>query len=232
MKHKGTIIITGAGRGLGLACTKHLLQQGFRVIAVSRHTTLLQELVDPNLSIEQADINKEADRKEIITHHWLQEENNLIGLLNNAAAIWNKPAEQIEEAEMLSIYKTNVVVPVLLSKDLVHIYKGKVQLHVVNIGSMGGVQGSVKFPGLSVYASSKAALAGMTECLAEEWKGDLVAVNCLALGAVRTEMLKSAFPDYQGGISSELMAEQVSDFVVSGYKYFNGKILPVSNSTP
>src|SRR5690606_32938143 len=79
--------------------------------------------------------------------------------------------------------------------------------HIVNISSMGGFQGASKFPGLSIYSSSKAAVAGFTECLAEELKDENIQVNCLALGAVQTEMLSEAFPDYQAPMGPEKMAE-------------------------
>jgi len=104
--------------------------------------------------------------------------------------------------------------------------------HIVNIGSMGGVQGSVKFPGLSVYSASKGALAILTECLAEELKNKHININCLALGAVQTEMFSTAFPGAKAVNSSEQMADFIVDFALKGNNLFNGKILPVSVSTP
>jgi NAD(P)-dependent dehydrogenase (short-subunit alcohol dehydrogenase family) len=103
---------------------------------------------------------------------------------------------------------------------------------MVNISSMGGLQGSAKFPGLAFYSASKAALAVLTECLAEEFKGENIFVNCLALGAVQTEMLNEAFPGYKAPVSAGEMAKWIADFSLTGHKYFNGKILPVSLSTP
>ncbi len=104
--------------------------------------------------------------------------------------------------------------------------------HIVHIGSMGGVQGSSKFPGLSAYSASKAALANLTECMAEELQSDGIHVNCLALGAVNTEMLRHAFPDYVADMSSEQIAEFIYDFSINRRSFFNGKILPVAASTP
>ena len=104
--------------------------------------------------------------------------------------------------------------------------------HVVNIGSMGGVQGSVKFPGLSIYSASKAALATLTECLAAEYPDKNIYFNCLALGAVQTEMFDEAFPGYKAPLTADEAAEFITDFALNGYKYFNGKIIPVSLSIP
>ena len=90
----------------------------------------------------------------------------------------------------------------------------------------------MEFAGLSVYSSSKAALANLTEVLAEEYKDTNTKINCLALGSAQTEMLQEAFPDYQAKVSAKQMATYIKEFSLSGDKLFNGKILPVSVSTP
>ena len=108
----------------------------------------------------------------------------------------------------------------------------KTRGHVINISSIGGVQGSVKFAGLSAYSSTKAALACLTECLAEEFKDLNISFNCLALGAVQTEMLEEAFPGYKAPLTAWEMAEFISKFSVNANKVMNGKIIPVSLSTP
>jgi NAD(P)-dependent dehydrogenase (short-subunit alcohol dehydrogenase family) len=97
---------------------------------------------------------------------------------------------------------------------------------------MGGYQGASKFPGLSAYSSSKGALANLSECLAEEFKEDGIKVNCLALGAVQTEMLEAAFPGFQAPVSPVQMACHILNFAESGHTVYNGKVLPVSVSTP
>jgi NAD(P)-dependent dehydrogenase (short-subunit alcohol dehydrogenase family) len=97
---------------------------------------------------------------------------------------------------------------------------------------MGGVQGSMKFPGLSAYSSSKGALITLTEMLAEEYKENGPSFNVLALGAVQTEMLEEAFPGYKAPVSAKEMAKYIVDFSLTAQKYYNGKLLQVSNSTP
>ena len=86
--------------------------------------------------------------------------------------------------------------------------------------------------GLSIYCSSKAALATLTECLAEEYNDQKMAFNYLALGAVQTEMLEEAFPEYRAPLSANEISEFIVHFSLHGHNYFNGKILPVSMSTP
>ena len=104
--------------------------------------------------------------------------------------------------------------------------------HVLTISSMGGIQGSAKFPGLSAYSSSKGAVLTLTELLAEEFKETGPSFNALALGAVQTEMFEEAFPGYQAPVSAKEMAEYIMDFALKGQKMYNGKILQVSSSTP
>ena len=104
--------------------------------------------------------------------------------------------------------------------------------HIVNISSMGGFQGSSKFPGLSAYSASKGALAILTECLAEELKDKNIKVNCLALGSSQTEMFEAAFPGVQAGTLAFEMGRYIAEFAQNGHKYYNGKILPVANTTP
>ena len=106
------------------------------------------------------------------------------------------------------------------------------QGHVVTVSSMGGVQGSMKFPGLSAYSSSKGAVITLTELLAEEYKETGPSFNVLALGAVQTEMLEEAFPGYKAPVTALEMATYIKDFALTGQKLYNGKLLQVSNSTP
>jgi NAD(P)-dependent dehydrogenase (short-subunit alcohol dehydrogenase family) len=104
--------------------------------------------------------------------------------------------------------------------------------HILNIGSMGGFQGSVKFAGLSAYSASKAALHTLTECLALELAGQEIKVNCLAIGSAQTEMLEQAFPGYQSPVMAFEMGKYIADFSITGHRFFNGKVLPVAVTTP
>src|SRR5690625_7809752 len=104
--------------------------------------------------------------------------------------------------------------------------------HVIAISSMGGIQGSVKFPGLSAYSSSKAAVLSLVELLDAEYKESGPSFNGLALGAVQTEMLAEAFPGSKAPLSPNEIATYIAHFSLTGAKYYNGKILQVSSTTP
>lgn len=96
----------------------------------------------------------------------------------------------------------------------------------------GRCTGSAKFAGLSAYSSSKGAIITLNELLAEEYKDKGIAFNTLALGAVQTEMLEEAFPGYKAPVSASQMATYIKEFSLSGNQFYNGKVLPVSASTP
>jgi NAD(P)-dependent dehydrogenase (short-subunit alcohol dehydrogenase family) len=161
-----------------------------------------------------------------------KETNQIDCIIHNAGALINKPFETILYSELEYIYKVNVFAPYYLTQKLINYLGKNTRSHIINISSMGGFQGSSKFAGLSAYSSSKAAIAGLTECLAEELKEKNISVNCLAIGAVQTEMLSEAFPGYKAPLSPLQMAEYIFEFSIKGHLYYNGKILPVSSSTP
>jgi NAD(P)-dependent dehydrogenase (short-subunit alcohol dehydrogenase family) len=151
-------------------------------------------------------------------------------LINNAGSLVNKPFMEISSSEFEAVFQVNVFAVATLIRLILPLMNQKG--HVVNISSMGGVQGSAKFPGLSAYSSSKGALVILTELLAEEFKESGPSFNALALGAVQTEMLEEAFPGYQAPLSAAQMAEYIIDFALKGHQFYNGKVLPISSSTP
>jgi 3-oxoacyl-[acyl-carrier protein] reductase len=230
------VLVTGASRGIGLEIVKHFANNsGLFVIAVSRNVKPLSELINAsntdNILAIKADINKAADLKRIAST--IKKLNlKLDVLINNAGHIVNKPFHKITAKELQEVYSANVFAPFLLVQQLLPLFNAKTRSHIVNISSIGGVQGSSKFPGLSAYSSSKAALCGLSECMAEEFKTKNIAVNCLALGAVQTEMLSTAFPGYKAPLKPKQMAEYICNFALTAHNYFNGKIIPVSSTTP
>ena len=226
MKH---IVITGTSRGIGFELVKIFAEQGHRVLALSRNSESVGSLKLENLTSFSCDITNPKDLEKaasIIKEDWPQVD----VLINNAGALINKPFEEITSEEFNLVYNTNVFGVIELTKSLLPFMKAS--SHVVNISTMGGVQGSVKFPGLSAYSSSKAAIITLTELLAEEYKETGPSFNVLALGAVQTEMLEEAFPGYKAPLSAREMAEYIAEFSLTGNKFYNGKLLQVSNSTP
>lgn len=230
MKAKN-IVVTGASRGIGLALAKKFAAENHKILAISRNIKTLQALAEknPNLSVLSKDITNKEDLADVA--HWAKENwQGVDVLIHNAGAIVNKPFLEITNAEFFHVYNVNVFAVAALTKIL-HPYLNK-NAHVLAMSSMGGVQGSVKFPGLSAYSSSKGAVITLVELLAEEFKEEQIAFNALALGAVQTEMLATAFPGYEAPNTPEEIARFICDFALNGHRFFNGKVLPVSASTP
>lgn len=223
------IIITGTSRGIGYELVKLFAAQGHHVLALSRNDGPVTALRLKNVTSICFDLgDPEAYQKveEFIVKHWKQVD----VLINNAGKVLNKPFAMTTVSDFQEVYATNVFGMAELTRILIpYMVKNS---HVVTMSSMGGVQGSVKFPGLSAYSSSKAAVITLTEILAEEYKESGIAFNVLALGAVQTEMLEEAFPGYKAPVSPEEIAEYIVDFSLKGQKFYNGKLLQISNSTP
>ncbi len=230
------VVVTGASAGIGYGLVRILIEdtRSTKVIGIARRQSRLDELTDFAVGLGLGDkfIPICADICELPAEAISSVVDRVDVLVNNAGLLINHPFDQLTDEDFQSVYRTNVFAPARLIRLLLPNMGGSRQSHIVNIGSMGGVQGSSKFPGLSAYSSSKAALTGLTECLAEEFRGRNISVNCLALGAVQTEMLQAAFPGYQADLSPDEMASYIGEFAFSGHKLFNGKVLPVSSSTP
>ncbi len=233
------IIITGASRGIGYELVKLFAENAdYTIIALSRDSQKLNQLqkecqesfplsnVIP-IPYDLTDKNAKGLTAEITKHC-----KTIDLLINNAGQIVNKPFINLTLSDFETVYATNVFGVAKLIQDILPLMVSPKRGHIVNISSMGGVQGSAKFAGLAAYSSSKAAVACLTECLAEEFKDRNISFNCLALGAAQTEMLEQAFPGYKAPVSAQQMAEFIGNFAVTAHHFMNGKIVPVSISTP
>ena len=223
------VVITGSSRGIGFELTKLFSDKGFKVFALSRNISIISNLKLPNVVPYYLDISSEKSISKVVK--LISKELKQVDvLINNAGNLINKPFSQTSFHDFESIYKVNVFgLAELVRQFIPYFCKSS---HVINISSIGGIAGSSKFSGLSAYSSSKGALNILTEMLCEEFKDSGPSFNCLALGAVQTEMLEEAFPGYQAQVSSLEMANYTSKFSLEGNKFFNGKIIPVSTSNP
>lgn len=234
------IIITGASRGIGYELVKLLsADTNNTILAISRNAQKLDQLKKECISLDPAskvipipcDLN---DKKAVdnLLSEIKKHVKTIHVLINNAGAIVNKPFSEISVEDLEYVYRVNVFSVVRMIQGVLPIMDTDQRSHIVNISSIGGFQGSLKFAGLSAYSSSKAALVCLTECLAEEFKEKNIAFNCLALGATQTEMLNEAFPGYKAPMSAKQMAAYIAHFSLTAHQHMNGKIVPVSLSNP
>ena len=228
-------VITGAGKGIGYATALQLAaDKSNKVIAIARKADVLAKLkAESNGAVHTVffDLKNYKDISSALIPEIKKITPAVDALINNAGVLVRKNITDLSADEIEESYSVNVFAHMMLIKELVPMMEGR-QSHIVNIGSMGGVQGSVKFAGLSAYSSTKAALINLSECLAVELQERKIAVNSIAFGSVQTEMFGNAFPNVKAGLSVVDAAKYLAEFSMNGQKYFNGKVLQLTTTTP
>lgn len=222
------IIVTGTSRGIGYELALQFADAGHQVLALSRKTP--QDLLQhPNITCLAVDLGR-SDDLSLVENFLSNADKTVDAIVHNAGSLLLKPFASTSIEDFENVYKVNVFgVAALTRIALPYLKKGS---HVVTISSMGGIQGSMKFAGLSAYSSSKGAVITLTELLAEEYREQGIAFNVLALGSVQTEMLAEAFPGYVASVSAKEMAQYIFNFTLNGNQFHNGKIIQVSSTTP
>lgn len=231
------IVITGASSGVGFEAAIELTSANHKVVALARSQEKLERLAEiaaglnPDCVLYPVAFDIVHDDYDVLVEFTnARFEGGVDILINNAGMLINKPFIELGEADFVEMLQSNFIGHVRMIQHLYKLMpKGS---HILNIGSMGGFQGSSKFPGLAAYSASKAALHNLTECLAQEFADQGIKVNCLALGSAQTEMLEKAFPGYESPVMAFEMGKYIADFALTGHRFFNGKILPVAVTTP
>jgi NAD(P)-dependent dehydrogenase (short-subunit alcohol dehydrogenase family) len=227
------IIVNGGSRGIGKEVVLLLSQDtNNQIIVTGRNEMALKSLsaCSSNIHPVTSDISIAADLEGTFTDKIFGHFKRVDVLINMAGELVSKGFMEIEDKEARLMMETNFFGPAAVIRIVKPLMpEGS---HIVNISSMGGFQGSVKFTGLSYYSASKAAIACLSECLAQEFKGSGISVNCIALGAVQTEMLGEAFPGYKAPVEAFEIAPFISYFALNGHRFMNGKILPVALNNP
>jgi len=229
------IIVNGGTRGIGKEIVMLLAKdKKNRILVMGRTASALTRLSsgakNRNLSTFMTDLavfdkNQQAFLKAVTSVM-----KNVDILINTAGSLVVKEFMKFSNDKAREMMETNFFGPASVIRAVQPLMKKG--SHIVNISSMGGFQGSSKYKGLSYYSASKAALSCLTECLAEELLETGIAVNCLAIGSVQTEMFESAFPGFKAPLSPVEMADFISYFALNGNRFFNGKILPVAVNNP
>lgn len=231
------IVLTGASSGIGFEAALELsLDSKNKVVAIARSADKLRTLleiakgINPDCTLLPVEFDIVNDDYAVLLPFLEARLGTVDILINNAGALINKPFLETKPEDLATMFESNVLGHFNMIKQLLPLMKAG--SHIVNIGSMGGYQGSVKFSGLAAYSASKSALHTLTECLAQELVDTGIKINCLALGSAQTEMLEAAFPGYQSPVLAFEMGKYIADFARTGHKFFNGKVIPVAVTTP
>ncbi len=224
------IVVVGASRGIGNAMV-HLLAQNSEhsILALSRDENKMNASFSQLVNVKTAHLDLDSKDVRSACTQLFADIEQIDVLINNAGVLVNKPFTELSRSDLERCYNVNILGVIETTQAALSKMKSA---HIVNISSIGGFQGSVKFPGLTAYSTSKAAVCSFTELFAEEYKDTEIKMNCLCLGAAQTEMLEEAFPGYEAPVSAEKMAEYIVDFALNAHQWMNGKIIPVSLSTP
>lgn len=227
------IIVNGGSHGIGREVALYLSRDPEnQIIVTGRDAAALKSVseLSSNIHAVTADLSFKAELESNYKDKILLRFNTVDILLNMAGALVSKAFTEMEDQYARLMMETNFFGPA----TVIRVLKPYMQpgSHILNISSMGGFQGSVKYMGLAYYSASKAAIACLSECLAEEFKGSGISVNCIALGAVQTEMFAEAFPGYKAPVKAAEIAPFISYFALNGHRFMNGKIIPVALNNP
>lgn len=230
-----TTLVIGAGKGIGFEVVREFMKKYPKVqlIAVSKNIKDLKKLEENSktLSVIKCDITLESDLKKL--SQFIGKRNLKISyIINLAAVLIKKDWQKLSLEDFNKVFQTNVYAPFNLIQILSKHFEKNRKGHIVNISSMGGIEGTQKFPGMLFYSSSKAALTCLSECLSEELKTFGFNVNCVALGAVETKMKQKAFPDFVALHSPKEIAAYLIRFLILDRDLFNGKVIKLSASVP
>ncbi|NRD74540.1 YciK family oxidoreductase [Shewanella sp. VB17] len=195
-----TILVTGAGDGIGRAAAVAFAQHGATVILLGKTVKKLEAVYDV---IEQAGYPKPAivplDLQGATEQHYIdmaetieQQFGHLDGLLHNASILGVLgPFQHIAMDSVQKVMQVNVIAEIMLTKALLPVMKKAPLASLVFTSSSVGRQGKAFW---GEYAISKFATEGMMQTLAHEYEGSNVRVNSINPGATRTGMRANAYP--------------------------------------
>ena len=230
------ILITGCSSGIGYQTVLAFAQMGaHKITAISRNTIGLNQLKqdfqalgsESTINIISFDLGQD-NYDYLISKLDYTTDNPLDILINNAGYLVNSSFMETDIEEWHKVFEVNVFASVKLIKALYPVFNRTAGAHIVNIGSMGGVQGTAKFEGLAAYSTSKGAVNILTESLSVEFAKENIHVNAINPGAVQTKMLEEAFPGYQASISAQQMGSYIAAFAINNKGVMNGRLIQAS----
>lgn len=208
-----TALITGAGRGIGRATAILFAQENAEIILVARSREQLSETeslcLAANRSAEIRALAVDLSDATQIERLFAQLGNGhaIDILINNAAAFASGPSAEFPVDRFQRLLDINLLAPYRLCQKVIPVMISRGGGTIVNVSSLSGCFGSIKFPGFGPYNISKYGLWGLTEILALENERFNIRVNQISLTGVDTQMFREAVPP---GVRASLTPEQVA----------------------
>lgn len=222
LKNKVTIV-TGGSNGIGKEIARILTESGSKVYITGRNEERLSDAVEElNVVGIASDVSKPEDVQKVF-ETVMQAEGRLDILINNAGfgAGWGELGE-LNMEDMKRVYETNVFGATMMGQEAAKIFKIQKSGNIINIGSTASVKGYAKG---SIYASSKFALRGLSQC----WQGDLRPYNVRVMHINPSEVT-TAFGKTDGisrdEVSNKLRPKEIADVVVSQLKMDDRGFVP------
>ena len=185
-----SILITGGGSGIGAGAARHFAARGANVTICGRRENKIQavaaDIGERCLGV-QADVAEDSDRRRLVAAA-IEHGGKLDALINNAGNMYRGPIETLNESQLVDIFRVNVIAGMMLTGLCVEAL-AQTRGAVMFIGS---IHNRRAFPGASPYAATKGAVETLTRCLAAELGDRGIRVNCVAPGAVLTEINQRA----------------------------------------
>ncbi len=190
-----TIVVTGAGGGMGRELVLTLLAKDAEVVAIDINEKALEETAEVagvksiNLNLFVLDITNKLAVEEVVTQIF-DKVGDVDGIINNAGII--QPfigVNDLEYDKIERVFNVNFWGTLYLTKALLPHLLNRPEAHVVNVSSMGGF---MSFPTQAVYGASKAAVKILTEGLFAEMRDTNVNVTVVHPGAVATNITKNS----------------------------------------
>lgn len=204
MDTKKVWFVTGASKGLGLTLVKKLLANGYRVAATSRNQQSLEEEVGKKSDLFlplSMDLTSNENVKVTIAQ-CVQHFGKIDVVVNNAGFGLIGTLEELSDHEVRNNFEVNVFGSLNVIRNAAAYLRQQKSGYIFNIASVGGYSGG--FAGFGIYCSTKFAVAGFTEGLAEEMKEFGVNISVVYPGYFRTNFLSSG--------SVKTAAEPIADY--------------------
>lgn len=228
MTSTASALVTGAASGIGLAIAQQLAHAGYRLLLVDRDRSVLDVMAglqSPGVGHQAlvADLAHE-DQVLDVASHARGDFGGCDILINNAGMNIKKdggryPVEEIPTAHWEQVMRVNTTAPFLLCRELMPAMRKRRWGRVVNIASRAG---RTYIPSVTLhYATSKAALIGMTRQLAGEFAEHGVTVNCVAPGPVETPLSRQNNPEVAARLRAAVPAGRsgTADEIASAVRF-------------
>lgn len=217
MSEQETAIVTGAGRGIGLATTRRLVDDGFHVVMIDLNAETLAEAAS-GLKGKGASVEHHAlsitDRDAVNT--LISSLPRLDVLVNNAAVFWDGKFDDVSEHDFRAMYDVNVVGTFVMAQEAAKVMKRGAR--IINVASRAYLAGYAHSP----YVTSKAGTVGLTRAMAMDLAERGIFVNAIAPGLIETDMFRSLSPERQQELIAKQPTRQVGqpEDIANGIAFF------------